>query len=515
MAKTLSKRYSGVLAHPTSFPSPYGIGDFGKGAYDFINFLTGAGQSLWQILPLGHTGYGDSPYQAFSAFAGQPLLISPDELIKDGLLYGDDLRDYPHFNPDHIYYGDVIPAKLRILHRSYEIFKESADLCMLKEFDVFCEHEKDWLDDYALFMAGKDAHGGACWLEWEDDLRDPDEEIKAAWCERLADSIEYYKYIQFIFFRQWNAIRDYAHVNGIKIVGDIPIFVALDSADVWANRELFQLEKDGYPTVVAGVPPDYFSATGQLWGNPHYAWREHEKTGFAWWLSRIQKNLQDVDILRIDHFRGFSACWEVAFGAEDTRGGKWTSAPGEAFFTLLKEKLGSPLPLIAEDLGIITDEVAALRDFAGLPGMRILQFAFGQEKNNPYLPHCYDKNTVVYTGTHDNDTTNGWYQAATEQEKDHYRRYLNVDGSNAAWDFIRLALSSPADTAILPLQDVLSLGTEHRMNIPGTTKGNWGFTFSFDWWQEGFSEGLRYLSALFGRNEQTEKAAEETDEFLR
>lgn len=265
MAKTLSKRYSGVLAHPTSFPSPYGIGDFGKGAYDFINFLTGAGQSLWQILPLGHTGYGDSPYQAFSAFAGQPLLISPDELIKDGLLYGDDLRNYPHFNPDHIYYGDVIPAKLRILHRSYEIFKESADLCMLKEFDVFCEQEKDWLDDYALFMAGKDAHGGACWLEWEDDLRDPDEEIKAAWRERLSDSIGYYKYIQFIFFRQWNAIRDYAHVNGIQIVGDIPIFVALDSADVWANRELFQLEKDGYPTVVAGVPPDYFSATGQLW----------------------------------------------------------------------------------------------------------------------------------------------------------------------------------------------------------------------------------------------------------
>ena len=332
---------------------------------------------------------------------------------------------------------------------------------------------------------------------------------------KYAADIDFWQAVQYLFYTQWHDLKAYANAQGIEIIGDLPIYVAEDSVDVWSCPQEFQLDENLVPTEVAGCPPDGFSATGQLWGNPLFDWDAMAANGYAWWVRRIRHLCGIYDVLRIDHFRGFSACWEVAFGAENARGGKWASAPGEAFFTLLKEKLGSPLPLIAEDLGIITDEVAALRDFAGLPGMRILQFAFGQGKNNPYLPHCYDKNTVVYTGTHDNDTTNGWYQAATEQEKDHYRRYLNVDGSNAAWDFIRLALSSPADTAILPLQDVLSLGTEHRMNIPGTTRGNWGFTFSFDWWQEGFSEGLRYLSALFGRNEQAEKAAEKTDEFLR
>ncbi|MBO5149709.1 MAG: 4-alpha-glucanotransferase, partial [Anaerotignum sp.] len=320
------------------------------------------------------------------------------------------------------------------------------------------------------------------------------------WRKVLAEAIEKEIFLQYVFAKQWQAVKKYANEKGISIIGDAPIFVAYDSADVWANQKLFRLDSKGFPTCVTGVPPDYFSETGQLWGNPHYDWKQHEKTGFAWWLSRIQKTLADVDLLRIDHFRGFEACWEVEFGAEDARGGKWVKAPGEKFFTKLKEVLGEDLPLIAEDLGIITDEVAALREFAGLPGMRILQFAFGEDKNNAYLPHSYDRNTVVYTGTHDNDTTKGWYEAAPEVEKDHYRRYLNVDGSNVAWDFIRLALSSSADMAIIPLQDVLALGTEHRMNIPGTTKGNWGFTFSFEMWWDGFSDGLKYTSELFGRN---------------
>ncbi|OKZ46820.1 MAG: 4-alpha-glucanotransferase [Clostridiales bacterium 41_21_two_genomes] len=510
MAKTLSKRYSGVLAHPTSFPSPYGIGDFGKGAYDFINFLTGAGQSLWQILPLGHTGYGDSPYQAFSAFAGQPLLISPDELIKDGLLYGDDLRNYPHFNPDHIYYGDVIPAKLRILHRSYEIFKESADLCMLKEFDVFCEHEKDWLDDYALFMAGKDAHGGACWLEWEDDLRDPDEEIKAAWCERLADSIEYYKYIQFIFFRQWNAIRDYAHVNGIKIVGDIPIFVALDSADVWANRELFQLEKDGYPTVVAGVPPDYFSATGQLWGNPLYDWDYHKKTHYDWWMRRIKGQLNMVDYIRVDHFRGFEQYYAIPYGEETAMHGKWKKGPNEDLFLRMQEVFGKDLPIWAEDLGIITPRVEKLRDYFNLPGMKVLQFAFGDPKDNDILPHRFTtENCICYTGTHDNDTTMGWYQTLKPALQDRVRRYLNTDGNIIHYDMIRAAMGSIARYAIYPIQDLLGFGSDCRMNTPSVAGGNWAFRFRKDHLTPELAANLRKMTELFGRCEPLEPIEEE------
>ena len=542
----MANRKSGILLHPSSLPSAFGLGDFGQAAYTFLDRLAEAKQTLWQILPLVPTDASGSPYSSASAFAGNPLLISPELLLEEGLLSEADLQNASVPPAARVDYEKAAAVKLPLLEKAFQAFQQKdnpADCAAFQAENAY------WLADYALYTALKQhflsvrateeaTEGFDLFCEECAGLSLPTEKLheyydNASWVSfprglkrrnalslkkgrrQLAPAIKKEIFLQYIFQKQWQAVKAYANEKGISVIGDAPIFVSYDSADVWAHQKLFRLDSKGFPTCVTGVPPDYFSETGQLWGNPHYAWREHEKTGFAWWLSRIQKNLQDVDILRIDHFRGFSACWEVAFGAENARGGKWTPAPGEAFFTLLKEKLGSSLPLIAEDLGIITNEVAALRDFAGLPGMRILQFAFGQEKNNPYLPHCYDKNTVVYTGTHDNDTTNGWYQAATEQEKDHYRRYLNVDGSNAAWDFIRLALSSPADTAILPLQDVLSLGTEHRMNIPGTTRGNWGFTFSFDWWQEGFSEGLRYLSALFGRNEQAEKAAEETDEFLR
>lgn len=542
----MANRKSGILLHPSSLPSAFGVGDFGQAAYTFLDRLAEAKQTLWQILPLVPTDAGGSPYSSASAFAGNPLLISPELLLEEGLLSEADLQNASVPPAARVDYEKAAAVKLPLLEKAFQAFQQKETPA---DYAAFQAENAYWLADYALYTALKqhflsvrateeategfdlfceecaglslpteklhEYYDNASWVSFPRGLKRRNALSLKKWRRQLAPAIKKEIFLQYIFRKQWQAVKAYANEKGISVIGDAPIFVSYDSADVWAHQKLFRLDSKGFPTCVTGVPPDYFSETGQLWGNPHYAWREHEKTGFAWWLSRIQKNLQDVDILRIDHFRGFSACWEVAFGAENARGGKWTPAPGEAFFTLLKEKLGSSLPLIAEDLGIITDEVAALRDFAGLPGMRILQFAFGQEKNNPYLPHCYDKNTVVYTGTHDNDTTNGWYQAATEQEKDHYRRYLNVDGSNAAWDFIRLALSSPADTAILPLQDVLSLGTEHRMNIPGTTRGNWGFTFSFDWWQEGFSEGLRYLSALFGRNEQAEKAAEETDEFLR
>ena len=505
-------RASGILLHISSLPSPHGIGTMGAAAKDFVDFLVKAGQAYWQILPVCPTSYGDSPYQSFSTFAGNPYFIDLDLLAKAGLLQPEEYESIDwESTPGCVNYGALYQKRYAVLH------KACARLLAAPPADYadFLAKNAFWLPDYALFMALKDAHNGVCWQQWEEPLRRREPETLAAARAKYAADIDFWQAVQYLFYTQWYDLKAYANAQGIEIIGDLPIYVAEDSVDVWSCPQEFQLDENLLPTEVAGCPPDGFSATGQLWGNPLFDWDAMAANGYAWWVRRIRHLCGIYDVLRIDHFRGFSACWEVAFGAEDARGGKWASAPGEAFFTLLKEKLGSPLPLIAEDLGIITDEVAALRDFAGLPGMRILQFAFGQEKNNPYLPHCYDKNTVVYTGTHDNDTTNGWYQAATEQEKDHYRRYLNVDGSNAAWDFIRLALSSPADTAILPLQDVLSLGTEHRMNIPGTTKGNWSFTFSFDWWQEGFSEGLRYLSALFGRNEQAEKAAEETDEFLR
>lgn len=539
----MTKRKSGVLLHPTSLPSNFGVGDLGQAAYTFLDKLAEAEQTLWQILPLVPTDDGGSPYSSCSAFAGNALLISLEELAKDGLLTEKDLNDARVEASPRVDYRKASAAKLPLLEQAFQNFRT-----MEKPADYTAFYEKNayWLEDYVLYVALKDHfrteraaeetsenfdafvaecegaqltekqlkdyYIGANWVSFPKTIKKRNNMVLKKWRKLLSDAIEKETFLQYIFQKQWQAVKKYANEKGISIIGDAPIFVAYDSADVWANQKLFRLDSKGFPTCVTGVPPDYFSETGQLWGNPHYDWKQHEKTGFAWWLNRIQKTLTDVDILRIDHFRGFEACWEVAFGAEDARGGKWVKAPGEKFFTLLKETLGENLPLIAEDLGIITEEVAALREFAGLPGMRILQFAFGNDKNNAYLPHSYDRNTVVYTGTHDNDTTRGWYETATEAEKDHYRRYLNVDGSNVAWDFIRLALSSSADLAIIPLQDVLALGTEHRMNIPGTTVGNWGFTFSFDWWWDGFTDGLKYTSALFGRNQKPAREKEEIEE---
>ena len=500
--KMLSERYSGILAHPTSFPSHYGIGDFGKGAYDFINFLVGAGQKIWQILPLGPTGYGDSPYQSFSSFAGQPLLISPDLLLKDGLLFGEDLLEYPRFSPDHVYYGDVIPAKMALLRRSFERFCESSDIALIREYNSFCEKEAWWLEDYALFMAGKDAHEGRCWLEWKDSMRDADEDCKDKWRTRLSDDVRFYRYIQFLFFRQWHALREYAHVNGILIVGDIPIFTSIDSADVWANRELFQLEQDGYPTVVAGVPPDYFSATGQLWGNPLYDWNAHKKTGYEWWVRRVQHQLELVDFLRIDHFRGFEKYYAIPYGATDATAGAWKKGPGADLFKRFTEVFGKELPIWAEDLGIITPEVEKLRDRFGLPGMKVLQFAFENPMDNDMLPYRFTtENCICYTATHDNDTTMGWYHSLKPKLQDRIRRYLNTDGNIIHYDMIRAAMSSIAKYSICPIQDLLGFGSDCRMNTPAVAGGNWAFRFRTDHLTPDLAKNLRSMTELFGRVE--------------
>lgn len=525
------ERKSGVLLHPTSLPSVYGIGDFGAEARHFVDTLEKAGQSLWQILPLVPIGYGNSPYQSTSAFAGNILLISPDEMVEMGLLTEEDLGEIPTFDKERVDYDAVKAYKLPLLHKAYETFCAKADKDMQADFAAFCEKQDAWLSDFALFTAlqahfraerakgideeeyltfavdtidflteeqQKDYFESACWNTWPRTLRKRNAASLKKWTRLLADAIEEEKFYQYLFFTQWQALKAYANEKGIAIVGDTPIFMAYDSADVWANQKLFQLDSMGFPTVVAGVPPDYFCAEGQLWGNPLYDWKAHKKTGYLWWTERIHKALEDVDYLRIDHFRAFESHWEVKFGAENAIVGEWKKGPGMDFFNTIEKTLGK-LPLIAEDLGIITDEVRALREEAGFPGMRVLQFAFGNDKNNAYLPHSCDKNSVMYSGTHDNDTTQGWYETATEAEKDHYRRYLNVDGSDVAWDFIRLAFASPAVFAIVPAQDVMNLDGSHRMNRPGIAGGNWGFRFDWSQWEEGYTKGLRYLAELFGR----------------
>ena len=525
------ERKSGVLLHPTSLPSVYGIGDFGAEARRFVDTLEEAGQSLWQILPLVPIGYGNSPYQSTSAFAGNILLISPDELVEMGLLTAEDLGEIPAFDKERVDYDAVKAYKLPLLHKAYETFCTKADEDMQADFAAFCEKQDMWLADFALFTAlqahfraerakgideeeylafavdtidflteeqQKDYFESACWNTWPRTLRKRNAASLKKWTRLLANAIEEEKFYQYLFFTQWQALKAYANEKGISIMGDTPIFMAYDSADVWANQKLFQLDSMGFPTVVAGVPPDYFCAEGQLWGNPLYDWKAHKKTGYLWWTERIHKALEDVDYLRIDHFRAFESHWELKFGAENAIVGEWKKGPGMDFFNTIEKTLGK-LPLIAEDLGIITDEVRALREEAGFPGMRVLQFAFGNDKNNAYLPHSCDKNSVMYSGTHDNDTTRGWYETATEAEKDHYRRYLNVDGRDVAWDFIRMAFASPAVFAIVPVQDVLYLDGRQPMNRPGIAGGNWGFRFDWSQWEEGFTHGLRYLAELFGR----------------
>ena len=453
------ERCSGILVHPTSFPSPYGIGDMGPGAYDFIDFLEETGQHLWQVLPLGPTGFGDSPYQSFSSFAGQPLIISPDQLKKLGLLTKEDLADIPEWDPDKVDYGPVIQYKTGLLKKAWSAFQHTPDKTLLEEFELFCEKERDWLDDYTLFMACKDYHEGRRWLEWEDEIRNPTAAVKEAWREKLSEAIHYYSFVQFMFDLQWKELRDYAHKHDVQIIGDIPIFVAPDSADVWSNKNLFQLDTKGYPTSVAGVPPDYFSATGQLWGNPLYDWDYHAETSYRWWVSRIRRQLSLTDYLRIDHFRGFEAYWAVPAGEETAVNGSWVKGPGEELFDAVARELGDELPILAEDLGVITPEVEHLRDSLGFPGMKVLQFGFENQADINYIPHHYTTcNCICYTGTHDNDTTMGWYAKQPEKIRDRIRRYGNTDGNQVSLDFIRFAMGSIARD----LPDAGSAGARQR-----------------------------------------------------
>ena len=498
--KKKNTRVSGILVHPTSFPSPYGIGDMGPGAYDFIDFLERSGQHLWQVLPLGPTGFGDSPYQGFSAFAGQPLIISPDKLMEQNLLTAEDLADMPQWDPNKVDYGPAIRFKTARLKKAWAAFSHTPDKTLLEEFEAFCMEEKDWLDDYTLFMACKDYHEGRCWLEWEEEILDPTEKIKEKWRTRLNDEIRYYSFVQFIFQKQWNELKEYANEHEIQIIGDIPIFVALDSADVWANKKLFQLDSKGYPTSVAGVPPDYFSATGQLWGNPLYDWDYHARTSYRWWVKRVSRQLSLTDYLRIDHFRGFEAYWSVPAGEETAINGQWVKGPCEDLFRAIEKELGEDLPIFAEDLGVITPEVEHLRDSLGFPGMKVLQFGFGDINDDNYVPHFYTTpNCICYTGTHDNDTTMGWYAGQPEIIKDRIRRYGNTDGNLVSLDFIRFCLGSIARYAIFPIQDLLILGSESRMNTPGVAADNWAFRYTKEALTEERCQWLLRTTELFGR----------------
>ncbi|MCS6885137.1 MAG: 4-alpha-glucanotransferase [Acidobacteriota bacterium] len=496
-------RASGILLHPVSLPSQFGIGDLGKPAYEFASFLAEAGQTYWQVLPLGPTGYGDSPYQSFSAMAGNPLLISPEKLVQAGLLSKTDLPEKPDFPLERIDYGKVIELKTSLLRRAYSNYKATSSSPFRDEFSFFCSNASSWLDDYALYRSIKDRYAGKAWYDWPLPLAKRDPAALAEAKENLSDDISMHKFFQFLFFRQWIELKTYANKLGIKIIGDIPIFVSYDSADVWQNLDYFKVDEQSRPTVVAGVPPDYFSKTGQLWGNPIYDWDKMKQDGFRWWIARVKLMLQLVDVVRFDHFRGFAACWEVPAGEQTAVRGRWVKVPGKELFSAIRTALGD-VPIIAEDLGVITPDVEALRDEFGFPGMRVLQFAFGGDPDCADLPHNHIKNCVVYTGTHDNDTIVGWYRSrlatkAATAEIDYCLRYLNSDGSNIHWDFIRAAFASVADTAIVPVQDLLGLGSEARMNLPASDQGNWNWRMQDGALTAELAVKLRQLTAIYGR----------------
>ena len=509
-ARTRRDRMSGILVHPTSFPSPHGIGDLGQGARDFIDFLKETGQHLWQVLPLGPTGFGDSPYQSLSAFAGQIYIISPEDLKKEGLLQEADFEGEPEWDPRKVDYGPAIEFKVKLLKKAYAHFLEmeahtpaekNLEPSLSDRFREFCREEADWLDDYALFCSLKDHFEGRCWLDWDADLREGRSAAKQKYAQTLKQEIRFFKFTQFLFQEQWTALRLYAAEREVEIIGDIPIFMAIDNCDVWADKKLFRLDSKGYPIEVAGVPPDYFSATGQLWGNPLYDWEYHEKTGYEWWIRRIQRQLELVDYVRIDHFRGFVSYWAIPADAETAIEGAWKEGPGEKLFLALQKKFGEDLPIIAEDLGNNTPENEALLAESGFPGMKVLQFGFENMNDHSYIPHYYvTPNCVCYTGTHDNDTTVGWYRNQSEEVKDRIRIMGNCDGSGVSLDFIRFALGSIAKYAIFPLQDLLQMDSDARMNTPGVAAANWAFRYEqsdldVEWRREWL---LRYTK-VYGR----------------
>lgn len=505
-------RSSGILLHPTSLPGPFGIGDFGTAAYEFADFLASAGQSIWQMLPLGPTGYGDSPYQCFSAFAGNPVLISLVRLADEGLLAVQEIAELPPFSSDQVEYERVNQFKSQKLSMAFAGFRTSAPESMKSRFEAFKEAEHAWLPDYALFRALKDRFGGVAWPKWEPAfaLREPAALQRAQ--SELADKIDEQEFLQFVFFEQWQELKSYCHDKKLRIMGDLPIYVAHDSADVWAHHEYFHLDQNGNATRVAGVPPDYFSSTGQLWGNPIYRWERMAADGYSWWIERFRAAFRMFDLLRVDHFRGFEAYWEVPGGEKTAQNGKWVKGPGADIFAAVAAKLGR-LSILAENLGVITSAVEAIRKRFGFPGMAILQFAFGNDPQGPsFRPHNYERNLVAYTGTHDNDTVMGWWTSKpgkgsirTEddirKEREFTRRYLKLDGDEIHWAFIRTLMASVADTVIFPVQDVIGAGAEARMNIPGTANGNWRWRLRGEALTEEIASRLRSMVETYERRQ--------------
>ena len=503
-------RSSGILLHITSLPGRHGIGDLGTAAYEFADFLADAGQKIWQVLPLSPTGYGDSPYQCFSAFAGNPLLIDLSALQHAGLLSSVDLANAPTFPQERVEYSTVIRFKNAMLQQAAQNFFTSRAGAEMQAYQKFCSENAAWLEDYALFMAVKEVHGGVAWTNWDPEIRLRSPEALRSWRERLARDIDSHKFSQYEFFRQWRTLKDHCRGLGLRIMGDIPIYVAHDSADVWSHPELFQLDGEGKPTVVAGVPPDYFSATGQLWGNPIYRWEVLAESGYAWWVERFRAALAVLDMVRLDHFRGFEAYWEVPGGATTAAGGRWVKGPGAQIFEVLRHELGE-LPVVAENLGVITPEVEAIRQRFGFPGMALLQFAFGNDPQGPsFRPHTYSRQLVAYTGGHDNDTTVGWWTSSgvgdstrtaedIRKERAFAKAYLGFENESINWVFIRAVMASVAAIAIVPLQDVLGLGSGARMNLPGTLSGNWRWRYRAEDLSTALSARLRSLAATYDR----------------
>ena len=491
-------RRNGMLLPIASLPSPYGIGGFSKEAYEFIDLLEETGQKLWQILPLGPTSYGDSPYQSFSTFAGTPYFIDLDTLAEKGWLTKEacEASDYGD-NESYIDYGRIYNSRFVLLKQAFL----NSDILSDEKFTEFCKANQHWLPDYALYMALKNQNDGKSWIEWEEEIRLRKPEAVEYYKKELEEECNFYEFLQYEFHEQWTKVKEYAHKKGIQIVGDVPIYVAFDSADTWANPELFQLDEKNLPLGVAGCPPDAFSATGQLWGNPLYNWAYHKKTGYDWWLKRIAYCFDLYDIVRIDHFRGFDEYYSIPYGDETAVNGHWEKGPGMDLFNTVKEKLGE-LDIIAEDLGFLTESVFQLLKDSGYPGMKVLQFAFDPSEDSDYLTYKYQRNCVVYTGTHDNDTTAGWFEKLSDGDKEVALRYMNsfyTPKEEQHWDLIALAMRSTADTCIIPVQDFLGLGSEARINMPSTLGDNWKWRMTKGAFSEELKEKIRRMTKLYGR----------------
>ena len=503
-------RRSGMLLPISSLPSKYGIGSFSKEAYDFIDVLRDSGQSLWQILPLGPTGHGDSPYQSFSTFAGNSYFIDLDELVKEGVLTEEECNSYDWGNnTQYIDYEKIYSSRFKILRTAYI----RSNINENEMFESYCKENEWWLHDYALYMAIKDSFNGKSWIEWDNDIRTREQEAIHRYEEELKDEINFYKYQQYLFSNQWNKLKAYANKEGISIIGDIPIYVAFDSADTWSNPELFQLDNEGNPVAVAGCPPDAFSETGQLWGNPLYSWDYHKDTNYEWWIKRIEYSFKLYDVVRIDHFRAFDEYYSIPYGEETAVNGAWKQGPGIELFECIKENLGN-VNIIAEDLGFLTESVKQLLSDTGYPGMKILQFAFDSREDSDYLPHNYNNNCIVYTGTHDNDTVVGWYKEINSEDKNMCIDYMNskhTEENEIHWDFICLAMRSVADTCIIPVQDYLGLGSEARINIPSMLGDNWKWRMEKDSFSKPMIEKIKMLTELYGRKKIVHYNQEESE----